>query len=162
MDRSGGIRGKLLLHSLSRLTITIIVDVTAVINVVSYPCPYSCRCLCCCYCCGVDVIVLSLLLLLMLECWRYCFLSLLLLLMMGYWRYCFIITAVIDVGVLTLLFYHYCYCRDRLCGLVVRVLGYRSGGPGSIPGTTKKKKYWVWNGVHSASWVQLRSYLIEK
>jgi hypothetical protein len=25
---------------------------------------------------------------------------------------------------------------DRLCGLVVRVLGYRSGGPGSIPGTT--------------------------
>jgi hypothetical protein len=30
-------------------------------------------------------------------------------------------------------------CRDRLCGLVVRVLGYRSGGPGSIPGTTRKK-----------------------
>jgi hypothetical protein len=29
--------------------------------------------------------------------------------------------------------------HDRLCGLVVRVLGYRSGGPGSIPGTTKKK-----------------------
>jgi hypothetical protein len=29
---------------------------------------------------------------------------------------------------------------DRLCGLVVRVLGYRSGGPGSIPGTTKKRK----------------------
>jgi hypothetical protein len=35
---------------------------------------------------------------------------------------------------------------DRLCGLAVRVLGYRSGGPGSIPGTTrfsgkrKKKK----------------------
>jgi hypothetical protein len=33
---------------------------------------------------------------------------------------------------------------DRLCGLVVRVLGYRSGGPGSIPGTSrfseKKKK----------------------
>jgi hypothetical protein len=28
---------------------------------------------------------------------------------------------------------------DRFCGLVVRVLGYRSGGPGSIPGTTKKK-----------------------
>jgi hypothetical protein len=27
---------------------------------------------------------------------------------------------------------------DRLCGLVVRVLGYRSGGPGSILGTTKK------------------------
>jgi hypothetical protein len=29
---------------------------------------------------------------------------------------------------------------DRLCSLVVRVLGYRSGGPGSIPGTTRKKK----------------------
>jgi hypothetical protein len=28
---------------------------------------------------------------------------------------------------------------DRLCGLVIRVLGYRSGGPGSIPGTTRKK-----------------------
>jgi hypothetical protein len=26
-----------------------------------------------------------------------------------------------------------------LCGLVIRVLGYRSGGPGSIPGTTRKK-----------------------
>jgi hypothetical protein len=31
------------------------------------------------------------------------------------------------------------YLSDRLCGLVVRVLGYRSGGPGLIPGTTKKK-----------------------
>jgi hypothetical protein len=29
--------------------------------------------------------------------------------------------------------------KDRLCGLVVRVLGYRSGGPDSIPDTTKKK-----------------------
>jgi hypothetical protein len=28
---------------------------------------------------------------------------------------------------------------DRLCGLVVRVLGYRPGGPGSIRGITKKK-----------------------
>jgi hypothetical protein len=28
---------------------------------------------------------------------------------------------------------------DRLCGLVVRVLGYKSGGPGSIPDTTRKK-----------------------
>jgi hypothetical protein len=27
---------------------------------------------------------------------------------------------------------------DRLCGLVVRVLDYRSRGPGSIPGTNKK------------------------
>jgi hypothetical protein len=29
---------------------------------------------------------------------------------------------------------------DHLCGLVVRVLDYRSRGPGSIPGTTRKKK----------------------
>jgi hypothetical protein len=28
---------------------------------------------------------------------------------------------------------------DRLCGLVVGVLGYRSGGLGLIPGTTRKK-----------------------
>jgi hypothetical protein len=27
-----------------------------------------------------------------------------------------------------------------VCGLVVRVLGYRSGGPGSIPGATRKRK----------------------
>jgi hypothetical protein len=27
----------------------------------------------------------------------------------------------------------------RLCGLVVRVPGYRSESPGSIPGTTRKK-----------------------
>jgi hypothetical protein len=29
---------------------------------------------------------------------------------------------------------------DHLCGLVIRVLGYRSGGPSSIPGTIRKKK----------------------
>jgi hypothetical protein len=33
----------------------------------------------------------------------------------------------------------YCFYFDSLCGLVVRVLGYRSGNPGSIPGTTRKK-----------------------
>jgi hypothetical protein len=27
--------------------------------------------------------------------------------------------------------------RDGFCGLVVRVLGYRAGDPGSIPGTTR-------------------------
>jgi hypothetical protein len=32
-----------------------------------------------------------------------------------------------------------CIDQDRLCGLVVRVLGFRSGGKGSIPGTTRKK-----------------------
>jgi hypothetical protein len=41
---------------------------------------------------------------------------------------------------------------DRLCGLVLRVPGYRSRTPGSIPGATRfSDKYWVWNGVHSAS-----------
>jgi hypothetical protein len=39
-----------------------------------------------------------------------------------------------------------------LCGLVVRVLGYRSRGPGSISGATRFfEKYWVWNGVQSVS-----------
>jgi hypothetical protein len=33
---------------------------------------------------------------------------------------------------------------------MVRVLGYRSGGPGSIPGTTKKKVVGL-ERVHSAS-----------
>jgi hypothetical protein len=32
-----------------------------------------------------------------------------------------------------------CIYIHHLCGLVVRVLGYRSGGPGSIPGTTRKE-----------------------
>jgi hypothetical protein len=52
---------------------------------------------------------------------------------------------------------------DHLCGLVIRVPDYRSSGLGSIPGTTRYfEKQFVWNGVHSASWVQLRSYLEEK
>jgi hypothetical protein len=33
-----------------------------------------------------------------------------------------------------------CEINDHLYDLVVRVLGYRSGGPGSIPGTIRKKK----------------------
>jgi hypothetical protein len=33
-------------------------------------------------------------------------------------------------------------CVNRLCGLVVRVLGYRSGGPGSIPRTTRFSEGW--------------------
>jgi hypothetical protein len=37
-------------------------------------------------------------------------------------------------------YYSYQFGGDRLCGLVVRVLGYRYGGPGSIPGTTRKNK----------------------
>jgi hypothetical protein len=39
--------------------------------------------------------------------------------------------------------------EDRLCGLVVRVLGYRSGGPGSIPGTTRKKVVGLGRGPFS-------------
>jgi hypothetical protein len=46
---------------------------------------------------------------------------------------------------------------------VVRVSSYKSRGPGSIfDATSFSEKQWVWNGVHSASWVQLRSYLKEK
>jgi hypothetical protein len=42
---------------------------------------------------------------------------------------------------------------DHLCGLVARVLGYRSGGPGSIPGTTKKKS--SGSGTGSTTWYSL-------
>jgi hypothetical protein len=34
--------------------------------------------------------------------------------------------------------YLYIY-MDSLCSLVARVLGYRFGGPGTIPGTTRKQ-----------------------
>jgi hypothetical protein len=37
------------------------------------------------------------------------------------------------------LFHSHCNLNDSLCGLVVRVFGYRFGSPGSIPGTTRKK-----------------------
>jgi hypothetical protein len=57
----------------------------------------------------------------------------------------------------------YDYRIDRLCALVVGVPDYISRGTGSIPGATRfSEKYWVWNGVHLASWVQLRSYSKEK
>jgi hypothetical protein len=49
---------------------------------------------------------------------------------------------------------------DRLCGLVVRVLGYRSGGQGSIPGTTKKTVVGLEQGPLSL--VSTMSYLEEK
>jgi hypothetical protein len=45
----------------------------------------------------------------------------------------------------------YILIYDRLYGVVVRVLGYRSGGPGSIPGTTRKKKVMGLQRGHSAS-----------
>jgi hypothetical protein len=51
---------------------------------------------------------------------------------------------------------------DRLCGLVVTVLGYKSGGLGSIPGTTRKRKVvGLERGPHSLV-STMRSYLIEK
>jgi hypothetical protein len=52
--------------------------------------------------------------------------------------------------------------NDRLCGLVVRVLGYRSEGPGSIPGTTRKKSSGSGTGCIQPREYKLRSYLIEK
>jgi hypothetical protein len=54
------------------------------------------------------------------------------------------------------------YKIDRLCGLVVRVLGYRSGGPGSIPGTTRKKISGSGTGSTQPREYKLRSYLIDK
>jgi hypothetical protein len=46
---------------------------------------------------------------------------------------------------------------------MVRVDGYRSRGQDSIPGATRfSEKYWVWNEVHSASSVQLRSLIKRK
>jgi hypothetical protein len=57
----------------------------------------------------------------------------------------------------------YLWTYDRLSGLVVRVLGYRSGGPGSIPGTTRKKKCsGSGTGSTQPREYKLRSYLIEK
>jgi hypothetical protein len=38
---------------------------------------------------------------------------------------------------------------DRLCDLVVRVLGYWSGGPDSIPGTTRKNVVGLERGLLS-------------
>jgi hypothetical protein len=59
--------------------------------------------------------------------------------------------------------YYYHFYYDRLCGLVTRVSGYRSRGPGSIPGATRlSEKQWVWTGIHPASWIQLRSSLKKK
>jgi hypothetical protein len=46
---------------------------------------------------------------------------------------------------------------DRLVGLVVRVPGYRSGGPGLIPGATRFSE----NRARCALGVQLVSYLEE-
>jgi hypothetical protein len=39
--------------------------------------------------------------------------------------------------VILITFREACELLDRLCGLVLRVPGYRSRGPGSIPGATR-------------------------
>jgi hypothetical protein len=44
------------------------------------------------------------------------------------------------IGPVLYILFHIHATLDRFCGLVVIVLGYRSGGPGSIPGTTRKIK----------------------
>jgi hypothetical protein len=51
---------------------------------------------------------------------------------------------------------------DRLCGLVVRVLSYRSGGPGSIPGTTREKKNVVGLERGSLSLVSTTEELLDR
>jgi hypothetical protein len=52
--------------------------------------------------------------------------------------------------------------QDRLCGLVVKFLAIDPEVPCSIPGASRfSERQRVWNGVHSASWGQLRSYLEE-
>jgi hypothetical protein len=41
---------------------------------------------------------------------------------------------------------------DPLCSLLARVPGYRSRDPGSSLGLTRfSEKWWVWDGVNSAS-----------
>jgi hypothetical protein len=58
-------------------------------------------------------------------------------------RSCLMTSTKHEIPHYSIFFYRFPF-RDRLCGLVVRVLGYRFGGPGLIPGTTrfseKKKK----------------------
>jgi hypothetical protein len=51
---------------------------------------------------------------------------------------------------------------DCLCGLVVRVLGYRSGDPGSIPSTTRKKSSGSGTGSTQLREYNWGAYLIEK
>jgi hypothetical protein len=54
------------------------------------------------------------------------------------------------------------HSADRFSCLVVRVLGYRFGGPGSIPSTTRKKAVGLGRGALSLVSTTERSYLIEK
>jgi hypothetical protein len=50
----------------------------------------------------------------------------------------FIVTAVKTSNPISLNYYY--LLTDLFCGLVVRVLDYRSGDPGSISGTSREKK----------------------
>jgi hypothetical protein len=43
----------------------------------------------------------------------------------------------------------YLFVYDLLCGLMVTVLGYRSGGTGSIPSTTRKNVVGLERGLLS-------------
>jgi hypothetical protein len=69
--------------------------------------------------------------------------------------------------------YCVCVCTSiyiyRLCGLVVRVLGYRSGGPGSIPGTNRfserggeKKEDSSWSGTGSTQPLSTTEELLDR
>jgi hypothetical protein len=57
---------------------------------------------------------------------------------------------------------HFNFQFTRLCGLVVRVSSIDPEVLGSILGVSRfSEKQRVRNGVHSASWGQLRNYLKE-
>jgi hypothetical protein len=63
-----------------------------------------------------------------------------------------IIVIIVIINGFTALFFVSWPLFQRLCGLVVRVSGYRSRGRGSISSAIRfSEKEWVWNGVHSAS-----------
>jgi hypothetical protein len=59
----------------------------------------------------------------------------------------------LKINFCTIGFHQLVYIVDRFCGLLVRFLGYRSGSPGSIPGTTRNKS----NGSGTGS-TQPREY----
>jgi hypothetical protein len=50
--------------------------------------------------------------------------------------YCFI-AAVCSTQKVMYYYYYFYYYHDRVCSLLVRVPGYRSRGPGSIPSATR-------------------------
>jgi hypothetical protein len=64
--------------------------------------------------------------------------------------YCTYLNNLSTLVVVVIAWHLLCSCKRNVLRLW-KLNRYRSGGPGSIPGTTRIKKYWVWNGVHSAS-----------